>query len=70
MKKARSKDKEVVRVVEKMKKAKVKVLQGDKWQIKGDLVLKKEKIYIPKDGKLRAEIIWLYHDVPVAGHGG
>ena len=31
MKKARSKDKEVVRVVEKMKKAKVKVLQGDKW---------------------------------------
>jgi len=30
IKKTRSKDKEVVRVVEKMKKAGVKVLQGDK----------------------------------------
>jgi len=25
---------------------------------------------MPKDEELRAEIIWLYHDVPVAGHGG
>jgi len=23
---------------------------------------------VPKNGELRAEIIWLYHDVPVAGH--
>ena len=30
IKKARSKDKEIVRVVEEMKKAKMKVLQGDK----------------------------------------
>jgi len=30
-KKARGKNKEVVRVVEEMKKAKVKVLQGDEW---------------------------------------
>jgi len=28
---ARSKDKEVVRIVEKMKKVEVKVLRGDKW---------------------------------------
>ena len=38
--------------------------------MKGDLVLKKGKIYIPKDEELRMEIIWLHHDVPVAGHEG
>jgi len=24
---------------------------------------------MPKDKKLRVEIIWLYYDIPVAGHG-
>jgi len=33
-------------------------------------VIKEEKIYIPKDGELRAEIIQLHHDVLVAGHEG
>ena len=33
------------------------------------LVLKKGKVYIPKDEKLRAEVIWLHHDVLTAGHG-
>ena len=54
---ARSKDEEVVRVVEEMKKTEVKVLRGDKWQIEGELVLKKGKVYISKDKKLRVEII-------------
>jgi len=49
---ARNKDKEIVRVVEEMKKAGVKVLRGNEWQIEGDLVLKKSKIYIPKDEAL------------------
>jgi len=31
IKKARGKDKEVIRVVEEMKKAEVKILRGDKW---------------------------------------
>jgi len=35
-----------------------------------DLVLKEEKIYIPKDEELKVEIIWLYYDILVAGHGG
>jgi len=30
---------------------------------------KKGKVYIPKDNILRAEIIRLYHDTPVGGHG-
>jgi len=35
-----------------------------------ELVLKEGKVYILKDKKLRTEIIWLHHDVPMAGHGG
>jgi len=31
---------------------------------------KEEKVYIPKDDKLRVEIIRLHHDMPVGGHGG
>jgi len=33
-------------------------------------VLKEEKVYVLKDKELRAEVIWLYHDIPAAGHGG
>jgi len=32
-------------------------------------VLKKGKVYMLKDKKLRVEIIWLYHDILVARHG-
>jgi len=53
-----------------MKKTKVKVLQGDEWQIEGDLVLKEGKVYVPKDRQLRAEIIWLHYDVPVVEQEG
>ena len=33
-------------------------------------MLKKEKVYVPKNEELRVEIIQLHHDVPVAGHKG
>jgi len=70
IKKARSKDEEVVRIVEEMKKAEVKAIQGEEWKMEGELVLKEGKMYVLKDEELRAEIIWLHHDVPMAGHGG
>ena len=70
IKKTRSKDKKVVRIVEKMKKAGVKVIQGEEWKMEEELVLKKGKVYVLKDEELRTEIIWLHHDVPMAGHGG
>jgi len=70
IKKARSKDEDVVRVVEEMKKAGVKELRGDEWKVKEDLVLKEGKVYVPKDEELRAEVIQLHHDVLAAGHGG
>ena len=65
---ARNKDKEVVRVVEEMKKMEVKVLRGDKWQIEENLVLKEIKVYVLKNKVLRMEIIQLYYDILIAGH--
>jgi len=53
-----------------MKKTEVKVLRGDEWQVEGDLVLKKRKVYVPKDKELRIEIIWLHHDVLAVEHRG
>ena len=54
-------------IIEKIKKSEarndevikvgVKVLKNDEWQIENDLVLKKEKVYVLKDNKLRMEII-------------
>jgi len=38
-----------------MKKTRIKVLKEK--QIEGNLVLKERKVYIPKNGKLRVEII-------------
>ena len=58
----------VVRIVEEIKKAKVKELREEEWKIEEELVLKEGKVYIPKDEELRAEVIWLHHNVPVAGH--
>ena len=69
IKKARSKDEDVVRVVEEMKKTKVKELRGNEWKIEGELVLKEEKVYVLRDEELRAEVIWLHHNVLAVGHG-
>jgi len=46
----------------------VKVLRGKERQIEKDLVLKKEKVYVPKNEALRVEIIQLYHDVLIVGY--
>ena len=57
IKETRDKNKEMIKAVEKMKKAGVKTLRDEEWQIEEGLVLKKEKVYVPKDEKLRVEII-------------
>jgi len=33
-------------------------------------MLRDGKIYVPKNKKLRAEVIQLHHDIPVRGHKG
>jgi len=57
IKETREKDKEAVKVVEEIKRAEIKTLREDEWEIRENLVLKKEKIYILKDKKLRLEVI-------------
>ena len=70
IKEARDKDEEVINAVEEMKKAGVKMLRDEEWQIGEGLVLKEGKVYVTKDEKLTVEIIWLHHDMPIAEHGG
>ena len=70
IKEARDKNEKVVKMVEEMKKAGVKTLRDKEWQIEEGLVLKERRVYVPKNEKLRVEIIQLHHDTLIAGHGG
>ena len=54
------KDNEVVKAVEEIKKAEVKILRNNEWQIQDELVLKEIKVYVLKNEGLRLEIIQLY----------
>jgi len=64
------KDDEVIKAVEEIKKAGVKMLRDEKWREHKGLMFKEGKVYVSKDGLLRAEIIRLHHNMPVGGHGG
>jgi len=68
IKKLEVRDDKVIKAVEEMKKAGVKVLRNEEWQIEDDLVLKEEKVYMLRDENLRLEIIWLHHDTLIAEH--
>jgi len=70
IKKSKAKEDEVVKVVEEMKRAGVKMLRDKEWCQEDSLMLKEGKVYVLKDEKLRAEVIRLHHDTPVGGHGG
>jgi len=69
IKKAQEGNKKVVKAVEELKKAGVKTLKDEEWEIEDGVVLKEGRIYVP-EGELRGEIIRLHHDTPVGGHGG
>ena len=70
VRKCEVKDDEMVKAVEEMKQAGVKMLRDEEWHKKDGLMLKEGKVYVSKDKKLRAEVIRLHHDTPVGGHGG
>jgi len=70
VRKSKVKDDEVVKAVEEMKWARVKILRDEEWREVDSVMYRKGKIYVPKDDKLRAEIIRLHHDMPVGDHGG
>ena len=70
VKQLKIKDDEVVKVVEEMKQAGVKMLRDKEWREVDSIMYKERKMYVPKDNPLRTEIIRLYHNTPVGGHGG
>jgi len=70
VRKSKMKDDEVVKAVEEMKQVGVKMLRDEEWREVDSVMYKERKVYISKDDKLRAEIIRLYHDTLVGGHGG
>ena len=70
IKRSEARDNEVIKAVEEMKRAGVKMLRDEEWREEDGLMLKEGKVYVPKDKALRVEIIRLHHDMPIGGHGG
>jgi len=68
VRKSKVKDDKVVKAVEKMKWAGVKMLRDEEWREVDGIMYKEGKVYVPKDDRLRAEIIRLHHNTPVEGH--
>jgi len=67
IKKTQEGDERVVKAVEELKKARVKTLRNEEWEIEDGVVLKEGRIYIP-EGELRGEVIQLHHNTLVGGH--
>ena len=69
VKQSRVKDNKIIKVVEEIKKAGVKMLRDEKWREVDGIIYKERKMYVPRDKKLKVEIIQLHYDIPVEGHG-
>jgi len=46
------------------------MLRDEEWREENGFMLRDRKVYAPKDEKLRAEVIRLYHGTLVGGHEG
>jgi len=53
-----------------MKQVGVKMLRDEEWKEVDSIMYKEEKVYVPKDNKLRTEIIRLHYNMLVEGHEG
>jgi len=70
VRKLKVKDDKVVKAVEEIRRVEVKMLRDKEWREVNGIMYKEEKVYVPKDNKLRAEIIRLHYDTLIGGHGG
>jgi len=68
VRKSKVKDNKVVKAVEEIKQAGVKMLRNKEWKEVDGIMYKEGKVYVPKDDRLRAEIIRLHYDMLVGGH--
>jgi len=69
IRKSKVKNNEVIKAVEEMKRAGVKMLRDEEWREVDGIMYKEGKVYVPKDEKLRAKIVKLHHDTLIGGHG-
>ena len=53
-----------------MKQVGVKMLRDKEQREVDGIMYKEEKVYVPKNNRLRVEIIRLYHNIPMEGHRG
>ena len=70
IRKSEAKYDEVIKAVEEMKKAGVKMLRDEEWREEDSIMLKEGKVYVLKNKALRVEIIKLYHNISIGGHRG
>jgi len=70
VRKSKVKDDKVVKAMKEMKRAGVKMLRDKEWREVNGIMYKERKVYVPKDNKLRTEIIRLHYDTPVGDHRG
>ena len=68
IKRVQEMDERIVKAVKELKRAGIKMLKDEEWEIEDGIVMREGKIYVP-EGELREEIIQLHHDTPVGGHG-
>ena len=70
IRKSEAKDNKVVKAVEEMKQAGVKILKDEQQQEKNELMLRDKKIYVLRDKKLRTKVIQLYYDTLIEEYKG
>ena len=63
------KDESVVKVVKELDST-TSQLHKDEWKVEDGCILFRGKVYVPRDAKLRHDIVKAHHDSPVAGHPG
>ena len=56
IRRAQEGNEKIVKAVEELKRAGIKILKNEEWEIEDGLVMKKGRIYMP-EGELRKEII-------------
>lgn len=59
IKKSKVADNKIVKVVKEIKKTNIKVLRNKKWTKKDRLILKNDKVYMPKNEELKNDPVVL-----------
>ena len=70
IRKSENYDEEIAELARELKAKGKKIVRGEEWELEDGLLLYGGKVYVPRDDKLRSQIITLHHDSPVVGHPG